>query len=347
MEKMNDLKDLLRHEVQDLYSAEDQIISAMPSMIDKAKNSDLKRALQNHLKVTEQHRSRLEQVQNMLADEEETTEEKRGLLSRLFKSKQVCRGMQGIIDEGSKILNEDMDQDVRDAAIIASAQRIEHYEISGYGTARTYARELNLERVAQLLEQTLNEEYQADDMLTQLAEGRINKQAEAGSGKRGMEQMPGRSTGSRATTQERMRKEEPEMEMASNRGRGSTASKRTTPSGRSGEVRGTETSRTRDMESSRTRGTESSRSTSTPARSTGATSRGASGGGTTSGRTTTTSGRSSAGGGRTSAGSGKTSTSGGRTGTSSRTDVGSTRGTGRSSRSGRSDTSSRGNSRGR
>jgi ferritin-like metal-binding protein YciE len=348
MEKMNDLKDLLRHEVQDLYSAEDQIIAAMPSMIDKAKNPELKRALQNHLKVSEQQRSRLEQVQNILTEEEEeTTEEKRGLLSRLFKSKQVCRGMQGIIDEGSKVLNEDMDQDVRDAAIIASVQRIEHYEISGYGTARTYARELNLERVAQLLEQTLNEEYQADDRLTQLAEGRINKQAEAGGGRRGMEQMPGRSTSGRATTQERVRREEPEMEMAANRGRSSTTSKQTTPSRRSGEARGTETSRTRDMESPRTKGTESSRSTAASTRSTGTTSRGTSGGNAPSGRTTTTSGRSGAGGGRTSAGSGKTSTSGGRTGASSRTDMGSTRGTGRSSSGGRSDTSSRGSSRGR
>jgi hypothetical protein len=283
----------------------------------------------------------------MLVSKEETTEENKGLFSRLFKSKQVCRGMQGIIDEGSKVLSEDMDQDVRDAAIIASAQRIEHYEISGYGTARTYARELNLERVAQLLEQTLNEEYQADDMLTQIAEGRINKQAEAGGGRRGMEQMPGRSTGSRTTTQERARREEPEMEMASNRGRSSASSKRTMPSSRSGEVRGTETSRTRDMESSKTRGTESSRSTTASTRGTGSTARSASSGSATSGRTTTTSGRSSAGGGRTSAGSGKTSTGGGRTGTSSRTDVGSTRGTGRSSSSGRNDTSSRGTSRGR
>ena len=132
MEKMNDLKDLLKHEVQDLYSAEEQIITALPEMVEKAKNPDLKKALQNHLKVTKQQLSRLEQVLNMLGDPEERIENK-GLLSRLFKSRQVCKGMQGLIEEGNKVLAEDMHPDVMDAAIIASAQKIEHYEICGYG----------------------------------------------------------------------------------------------------------------------------------------------------------------------------------------------------------------------
>ena len=102
MEKMNDLKDLLKHEVQDLYSAEEQIITALPEMVEKAKNPDLKKALQNHLKVTKQQLSRLEQVLNMLGDPEERTENK-GLLSRLFKSRQVCKGMQGLIRYWQKI----------------------------------------------------------------------------------------------------------------------------------------------------------------------------------------------------------------------------------------------------
>ena len=334
MEKMNDLKDLLRHEIQDLYSAEEQIIAAMPSMIDKAKNPELKRALQNHLRATEQQRSRLEQVQNMLGGEEETMEEKKGLFTRLLKRRQVCRGMQGLIEEGTKVMNEDMDPDVLDAAIIGCAQKIEHYEICGYGTAKTFARELNLESVAQMLEQTLNEEYQADNNLTQLAITRINKQAETGAtSKRSMEQMPGRSAGTRATTQERVRREEPEMETASNRSRTSATSKRSSTAGRGGTApKGTETARTRAAEPSRTRGTESSRSTTASTRSTGTTSRSASGSRTSAGRTTASSGR--------------TGTAG-RTGTSSRTDTGSARSAGRSATSGRGSTTGRGSSRGR
>lgn len=332
MEKMNDLKDLLRHEIQDLYSVEEQIVAALPSMIDRAKNADLKRALQNHLKVTEQQRSRLEQVQKMLNEGEQMTEEKKGLFSRLFKSRQVCRGMQGIIEEGSKIMNEEMDQDVRDAAIIASAQKIEHYEICGYGTARTFARELNMERVAQLLEQTLDEEYEADEMLTQMAIRHINVQAGAGaSGKRSSERMQGRSTGGR-TTQERARMEEPEMEMVSNRGRASAAGK-TTANGRgsSSTPRNTETSRTRGAEPSRSRSAESSRTTAASNRNTGSTSRIASGGKATTGRTTSSSNR--------------TGTS--RTGTTGRSETGSSRGAGRTSSGGRNETTSRGTSRGR
>lgn len=233
MEKMNDLRDLLKHEVMDLYSAESQIIDALPSMIDKAKNTDLKKVLQNHLKVTEKQRSRLEQVQNLLGGEEQNTGDNSGLFSRLFKGRQVCRGMQGIIEEGSKVMKEDMDSDVMDAAIIGCAQKVEHYEICGYGTARTFARELNLEQVAQLLEQTLDEEYQADDTLTQLAVSHINKQAQSSRSKSSTgSQMQGRTSGSRSTTQERARRMEPEMEMASNRNRSNTTASRTTSTGR-------------------------------------------------------------------------------------------------------------------
>lgn len=275
MEKMNDLKDLLKHEVQDLYSAEEQIITALPEMVEKAKNPDLKKALQNHLKVTKQQLSRLEQVLNMLGDPEERTENK-GLLSRLFKSRQVCKGMQGLIEEGNKVLAEDMHPDVMDAAIIASAQKIEHYEICGYGTARTFARELNLEQVAQMLEQTLEEEYEADDLMTELAVSRINKQAEKGAGK--TSGTPERTSGSRVRSEERVRSNEPEMEMASRSRSNSSSGSRTSAATKS---------------SAAPKGSESPRSTENRNRSTAASKRNTSAGSKSASGSSGTSGRSS------------------------------------------------------
>jgi ferritin-like metal-binding protein YciE len=178
---------LLKHEIFDLYSAEEQIIEALPAMIDKAKNTDLKNALQEHLKITEEQKKRLDQVQQLLNENNENEEvreqdeEKKGFFSRLFKGsngKEKCMGMEGLIEEGQKIMREDISPEALDAAIIASAQKVEHYEISGYGTARAYAAELNLNEVQKLLEQTLNEEYEADDRLTALALKRVNLDAE-------------------------------------------------------------------------------------------------------------------------------------------------------------------------
>jgi ferritin-like metal-binding protein YciE len=215
MEKMNDLRDLLKHELQDLYSAEEQIIEALPAMITRATDSDLKKSLQQHLKVTEKQRTRLNKVLQLMG--EQMRGEDKGLFDRLFKSKQTCRGMEGIIEEGNKIMKEDMDPDVMDAAIIASSQKVEHYEICGYGTAKSYAEELGLTEVAQLLEETLNEEYEADVLLTQLAENRVNKEARAEGGS-----MEGRNR-SRSGSGERVRTEEPEMEVVS---RGNQSSER-------------------------------------------------------------------------------------------------------------------------
>jgi len=178
MEKMNDLKDLLRHEIEDLYSVEEQILEALPAMMDKAKNKTLKNALSTHLKVTKEHKERLDQIKQQLAGgQEASNEKKKGFLSGLFGGSQKCKGMEGIIEEANKIMKEDMTPEVMDAAIIASAQKVEHYEICGYGTARTYASELGLNEVARLLEQTLKEEYEADDQLTALAVQRINLRA--------------------------------------------------------------------------------------------------------------------------------------------------------------------------
>ena len=183
MEKMIDLKDLLKHEVLDLYSAEEQIIAAMPAMIEKAQDSKLKKSLQEHLKVTEKQKTRLDKIKGLLSENgsEESNGNGKGFFSSLFGGSggsQKCKGMEGLITEGEKVMKEDMTPEVLDAAIIASAQKIEHYEICGYGTARAYARQLNLGEVAELLEETLNEEYEADDRLTDLAVGGLNEEAE-------------------------------------------------------------------------------------------------------------------------------------------------------------------------
>ena len=184
---MKDLKDLLIHEIQDLYSAEEQIIEALPLMIKKAKDAKLVKALKDHLKVTEQQKARLDEVKQLLTGESEEQSEKaaqKGFFGGFFgaqSSKQVCLGMQGLIEEGQKVMGEDMNPKVLDAAIIACAQKIEHYEICGYGTARAYARELKLGDVAERLEETLDEEYEADDLLTDLAVGGLNEDAEMGS----------------------------------------------------------------------------------------------------------------------------------------------------------------------
>jgi ferritin-like metal-binding protein YciE len=179
MEKMNDLSDLLKHEIEDLYSVEEQIIEALPKMIEKANNKNLKNALSEHLKVTEEHKNRLDKIQKLMkTGTEESNGKKKGFLKNLFGNNHECKGMKGIIEEGNKIMGADISPKTLDAAIIACAQKVEHYEICGYGTARTYARELALEPIAELLEKTLKEEYEADDKLTALAVERINLEAE-------------------------------------------------------------------------------------------------------------------------------------------------------------------------
>jgi ferritin-like metal-binding protein YciE len=182
METINDLRKLLKHEIVDLMSAEDQIIEAMPAMIKKASKLELKKALQEHLKVTEKQRARLNKVQGFFKEDGKESRQPgtaKGFLSGLFGGGQKCKGMEGLITEGEKVMNEDMSQEVLDAAIIACAQKIEHYEICGYGTAKAYAKELQMPEVARLLDETLNEEYFADNTLTALAVGGgINEEAE-------------------------------------------------------------------------------------------------------------------------------------------------------------------------
>ncbi len=159
---MKNLKDLFEHELKDLYSAEKQLIEALPKMKEHASNEKLKKAFEDHLKETEGHKKRLEEVADMLGIKPDGEE---------------CKAMKGLVNEAESFLKEDAEKDVRDAGLIAEAQRVEHYEISGYGTAVRYAQELGHNDVASKLQQTLDEEYKADRLLNDLAENRINREA--------------------------------------------------------------------------------------------------------------------------------------------------------------------------
>ena len=156
------MKQLFVHELKDLHDAENQILKALPKMAKKATHNELKTAFQEHERQTEEHVRRLEQVLDELG-------EKPGGVK--------CKGIRGIIAEGEESMKEVDDDDVRDAAMIAAAQRVEHYEIAGYGTARTYARMLGNENAARVLQSTLDEEGETDKRLTRLAESRVTPEA--------------------------------------------------------------------------------------------------------------------------------------------------------------------------
>lgn len=158
-ETFNNLEDLFLHELKDLYDAEIRITDALPKMAEKAHTPNLKQAFENHLRQTEKHVERLESIF-----------EHRGIQPEREK----CDAMVGLIKEGSTVLSADGDADVLDAALIAAGQRVEHYEMAGYGTARAFAHQLGDEYSAELLEQTLDEEKQTDQHLTEIAEGFVN-----------------------------------------------------------------------------------------------------------------------------------------------------------------------------
>lgn len=176
MAQMVNLRDLLQHEIDDLYSAEEQIIDALPKMVEKSTDPQLKKALNEHLQVTKRQKERLEKVKQLLEKNNQEEKSEPGFLEKLFGGSK-CKGTEGLIKEGEKLMGENMESKVRDAAIIAAAQKIEHYEISGYGTARAYAMQLGLNEVEQMLTETLNEEYKADNDLTALALFDVNLQA--------------------------------------------------------------------------------------------------------------------------------------------------------------------------
>ena len=187
MATMVNLFELLEHEVEDLYSAEEQLIEALPLMAEGATNRELKRTITEHLRITKAQKKRLDAVKKALKNEMGGNgEERSGFLERIFGGGKKCKGMEGLITEGNKILSEDMEPEVKDAAIIAASQKIEHYEISGYGTARAYARQLGLREVERLLNETLKEEGMADKLLNTLALRKVNIKAEkGGAGARG------------------------------------------------------------------------------------------------------------------------------------------------------------------
>jgi len=162
MAKLSSLDDLLVHELQDIYNAEGQILKALPKMAKAATHPDLKAAFDEHRVQTEGQVRRLEQVFK--------------LLGHPVKGKK-CEGMAGLLDEGKKTMEQDADPAVLDAALIAAAQKVEHYEIASYGCVCTYADMLGYDQAHELLGQNLDEEESADERLTALAERVINQEA--------------------------------------------------------------------------------------------------------------------------------------------------------------------------
>ncbi|MEO5720733.1 MAG: ferritin-like domain-containing protein [Chthoniobacterales bacterium] len=165
--KIESLKTLLEEELKDIYSAEKQIVQALPKMVKKATSPDLKRALEDHLKATKVQVTRLESVFRALG--------------KPAKAK-TCKAMKGLLEEGKEILELDADDAVLDAGIIAAAQKVEHYEMASYGTVRTWARRCGENKAADLLQKTLDEEGDADKLLTRLAESLVNPEANDGDG---------------------------------------------------------------------------------------------------------------------------------------------------------------------
>src|SRR6266478_6891354 len=157
--QLETLEDLYVHELKDLYSAEKQLIRALPKMAKAAKNEQLATGFQEHLEQTKEHAARIEKI---LGDHKQST---RG---------SKCKGMEGIIAEGAEMIEEEGDPEVKDAGLISAAQRVEHYEMAGYGTVRTYAELLGDKEGAKLLETTLREEEETEKELTRVAKSAIN-----------------------------------------------------------------------------------------------------------------------------------------------------------------------------
>jgi ferritin-like metal-binding protein YciE len=160
--KLNTLQDLYIDELRDLYNAENQLLKALPKMAKGASSSELKQAFEQHLEETKGHVDRLEQIFDGL------DENPKG---------KTCYAMKGLVEEGSEILDQDGEESVLDAGIIAAAQKVEHYEIASYGTVRTFAELLNQTEASRLLQATLDEEGEANEKLNDLAEGIVNSEA--------------------------------------------------------------------------------------------------------------------------------------------------------------------------
>ena len=156
------LDDLFVHTLQDIYYAEQQIVKNLPTMAEKASNPELKNAFQQHLTETQNHVKRLEQVFQSLGQQAKGVD---------------CPAMDGILAEAKEVISDCGDADVRDAAMLSAAQAVEHYEITRYGSIIAYAQQLGKQNAVQPLQQTLSEEKAADQKLTKIAEGRVNKKA--------------------------------------------------------------------------------------------------------------------------------------------------------------------------
>ena len=174
------LKELYIDELKDIYNAESQLVKALPKMAKAANSGELRTGFEQHLEQTRGHVQRLEQIFKELGEK---------------PSGKKCKGMEGLVAEGQEMMGEDFEDDVMDAALISAAQRVEHYEIAAYGTVRTYAELLGEDTAVQLLEQTLEEEKETDQKLTDMA-SEINVRAmgegsEAGS-EEGKEEAPAR-----------------------------------------------------------------------------------------------------------------------------------------------------------
>jgi len=161
--ELKTLNDLLIHQLKDLYGAEQQLLKAMPKMQQEATSQQLKAAFTQHMAETENQVTRLEKVFQSLGLEPEA---------------EKCKAMEGLLKEAEDFISKDADKEVMDAGLIASAQRVEHYEIAGYGTASTYAKYLGHTEAYELLKETLSEEKQTDEKLSMIAESSVNMKAE-------------------------------------------------------------------------------------------------------------------------------------------------------------------------
>lgn len=192
MGKLNSLDKVLEHELKDIFSAENQILKALPKMVKSCNLSALKDALQTHIKETEKQIERLQKIADMIG---------------IKLTGKVCKGMQGLLEEGREVMEQDSENPaLLDLMLIAAAQKVEHYEISAYGTIRTIAEELRLSAVVQLLQQSLDEESAADEKLTQICEEEVMNEASSAEDEEAEEsennQMPLNRNTRRGVTQE-------------------------------------------------------------------------------------------------------------------------------------------------
>jgi ferritin-like metal-binding protein YciE len=164
--KITSLDQLLEDELKDLYSAEHQLLKALPRMAEAAESKDLRASFEKHLEQTQTHVQRIEEVCRDL---------------KIEPSGKTCAGMGGLIKEGEEVIDSEMDSEPKQAALIGAAQRVEHYEIAAYGTARAHAKQLGYVKAFEILTQSLNDEKDTDQKLTHLAENRANVKAAMGS----------------------------------------------------------------------------------------------------------------------------------------------------------------------